>query len=219
MKFVGVYYRIGGRTCLNGLSFAIRQPLEPTILLGANGAGKTLTLKLMQGVITASDGEVGGFNLPKQVMIFQKPLVLNRSCKNNLLFFLKAAGFSRKLALARAAAAFRWSGLGRRADEPAKSLSTGQQQLLALARAYALEPKALLLDEPTANLDPKATRLVEELVLNITKKGCKVIMTTQSIAQARRLGAEIIFIVGGRLSEQNSATAFFKTSVAARYGL
>lgn len=219
MRFVRVYCRIGAKTCLNGLSFEITEPLKPTILLGANGAGKTLTMKMMQGVISPNRGEIHGFAEPNKVMVFQKPLMLNRSCRSNLVFFLRAAGLGRNLAQAKADSALNWSGLGERANDSAKALSFGQQRLLALARAYALEPNLLLLDEPTANLDPRAVRLVEGLIVAMLGRGCKVIMATQSISQARRLGAEIIFIEGGRLGEQGSAARFFKTSVEARYGL
>ncbi len=220
MRFANVYYRIDGKNCLNGLSFRLKEAKRPTILLGANGAGKTLTLKLMQGVINPSRGFISGFTpIAQRVMVFQNPLVLKRSCRKNLLFFLRAAGMTKPTAAIKAGRALEWCGLAERSEDSAKSLSLGQQRLLALARAYALEPKALLLDEPTANLDPKAVKLVEELITDTVKKGYKVIMATQSIEQARRLGSEIIFLVKGRLGEQAKAGVFFNRPVGRRYGL
>ncbi len=100
-------------------------------------------------------------------------------------------------------------GLSHAAHQPARVLSGGEQQRLALARAWALGPEVLFLDEPTANLDPGATREVETIIGQIHASGTKIVMTTHNLGQARRLGDEILFISGGRLVERAPVERFF----------
>jgi tungstate transport system ATP-binding protein len=101
------------------------------------------------------------------------------------------------------------------ADRPARVLSGGEQQRLALARAWALRPEVLFLDEPTANLDPSATREVEAIIAAIHEAGTKVVMTTHNLGQARRLGDEVLFIHQGRLAERAPIGEFFKQPASA----
>jgi tungstate transport system ATP-binding protein len=95
-------------------------------------------------------------------------------------------------------------------QDPARRLSVGQQQRLALARAAALQPELLFLDEPSASLDPAATRAVEEIVLTLARRGTKIVMTTHDLAQARRLAGDVVFLHRGRVLEQAPAEAFFR---------
>ena len=201
-----VSYKIASTQCLYRIGFRLRGKVA--VLLGANGAGKTLTLKIMQGVLKPTQGVMENLDTPHKVMVFQKPLILKQSLKKNLLFFLRASRAEN--AEARADAALHWCGLFTKRDQIATTLSVGQQQLLALARVYALDPQLLLLDEPTSSLDPKATRLIERLISQLAKQGCRVVMATQSMAQAKRLADEIILLDNGRVIEHCSHKEFFR---------
>jgi tungstate transport system ATP-binding protein len=142
-------------------------------------------------------------------MVFQRPVMLRRSVRGNVEYGLKLAGLPtaerRRVALARLEAV----GLARLARRPARRLSGGEQQRAALARAWALDPALLFLDEPTANLDPAATRLVETIVLAMHGAGTKIVMTTHDLGQARRLADEIVFLHRGRIVEHAPAEKFF----------
>jgi tungstate transport system ATP-binding protein len=136
-------------------------------------------------------------------------VLLRRSARANLAFALKARGVAGADAHARIDAALRQTGLARLADAPARALSFGEQQRLALARALALRPRVLFLDEPTANLDPAAAHLVEDLVRQAAADGVRIVMTTHDLNQARRLADEVIFLHRGRIKERAPAAAFF----------
>jgi tungstate transport system ATP-binding protein len=142
-------------------------------------------------------------------MVFQRPVMLRRSALGNAMYGLKLAGFSRNECRLRALDVLEAVGLERRAQQPARLLSGGEQQKLALARAWALGPEVLFLDEPTANLDPLATREVESIIGQIRAGGTKIVMTTHNLGQARRLGDEILFIDRGRLVERAPIDRFF----------
>jgi tungstate transport system ATP-binding protein len=143
-------------------------------------------------------------------MVFQRPVLLRRSVLANTLYPLKLAGLPREACLARAKEALALVGLADRVQDPARRLSVGQQQRLALARAAALQPELLFLDEPSASLDPAATRAVEEIVLKLAERGTKIVMTTHDLAQARRLAGDVVFLHRGRVLEQAPAEAFFQ---------
>jgi tungstate transport system ATP-binding protein len=143
-------------------------------------------------------------------MVFQRPVLLRRSVLANTLYPLKLAGLPREACLARAEEALALVGLADRVQDPARRLSVGQQQRLALARAAALQPELLFLDEPSASLDPAATRAVEEIVLTLARRGTKIVMTTHDLAQARRLAGDVVFLHRGRVLEQAPAEAFFR---------
>jgi tungstate transport system ATP-binding protein len=109
----------------------------------------------------------------------------------------------------RAMAALEQVGLRSLAEHPARVLSGGEQQRLALARAWALRPEVLFLDEPTANLDPTATREVEAIITAIHAAGAKIVMSTHNLGQAKRLGDEVLFLHQGRLAERSRIERFF----------
>jgi tungstate transport system ATP-binding protein len=141
--------------------------------------------------------------------VFQRPVMLRRSALANVIYGLAVARIPRAEREPRARAAMERAGLLGIAERPARVLSGGEQQRLALARAWALNPEVLFLDEPTANLDPGATREVEAVIQAIHEGGTKIIMTTHKLGQARRLGDEILFLNQGRLAEHSSAAEFF----------
>ena len=218
-------FGINGRQIIDDVSFWIGSSGR-TVILGPNGAGKSVMLRLCHGLLKPTRGEIRWGDLSvadareQQAMTSQKPILLRRTVTGNLLHVLQVKGVPRGErqdlvddALEQAGLA----GLGRRA---ARTLSGGQQQRLAIARAFLLRPQVLLLDEPTANLDPAAVRGVEELIGAIGAAGTKILMTTHDIAQAKRLAADVMFLNHGRLLEHAPATEFFaspKDPVAAGF--
>jgi tungstate transport system ATP-binding protein len=148
-------------------------------------------------------------------MVFQRPVMLRRSVLANVTYALRLAGVARSERADRAAHALQSVGLLQAAAKPARVLSGGEQQRLALARAWALAPQVFFLDEPTANLDPGAAREVESIVQRIHESGTKIVMTTHNLGQARRLGDEILFIDAGRLVERAPAEQFFDQPASA----
>jgi tungstate transport system ATP-binding protein len=203
-------YRVRSETLISGLCFELR-PGGTTVLLGASGAGKSLTLRLCHGLLRPSAGTIS-WNAPvrgTQAMVFQRPVMLRRSALANVTYALGLRGIGRAERRARAATALERVGLAPVACRHARALSAGEQQRLALARAWALEPEVLFLDEPTASLDPTATRAVEEIIRAIRDFGTKIVMTTHDLGQARRFADEVLFLHGGRLVESGPSDAFF----------
>jgi tungstate transport system ATP-binding protein len=189
-----------------------------TIILGPNGAGKSLLLRLCHGLLKPTSGEIiwrgAGTSrrvIRRQAMVFQRPVMLRRTAIGNITHTLKIRDVPRKQRRERAEAALALAGLSHLANRPARLMSGGEQQRLALARAWVTEPEVLFLDEPTASLDPAATRAVESLVEGFHAAGTKIIMATHDLGQARRLADEIVFLHKGRLMEFAPADAFFDT--------
>ena len=183
-----------------------------SVIVGPNGAGKSVLMRVCHGLLRATEGRVSwtGANGPtRQAMVFQRPIMLRRSALANIVYGLKLAGVHRRERVLRAHDVLEAVGLERRAQQPARLLSGGEQQRLALARAWSLGPDVLFLDEPTANLDPAATREVESIIGQIRASGTKIVMTTHSFGQARRLADEILFMDGGRLLERTPVERFF----------
>ena len=207
-----VSFAIGEQRLIDSLDLAFESgPL--TVILGPNGAGKSLTLRLAHGLIKPTSGRVvwsgGGDPLTRQAMVFQRPVLMRRSAAANLEFAMKLRGLGREERRKRCEKVMLLTGLTELAERPARVLSAGEQQRLAVARAWAIRPQVLFLDEPTASLDPTATRAVETIVSAIHESGTKVIMTTHDLGQARRLAEEVVFLHRGRLIEQGPAEAFF----------
>jgi tungstate transport system ATP-binding protein len=190
-----------------------------TVILGANGAGKSVLMRLCHGLLAPTSGSIewrGGLNgRRRQAMVFQRPVMLRRSALSNIVYGLRLAGVSAHESEMRARDVLEAVGLERVAGRPARVLSGGEQQRLALARAWALGPEVLFLDEPTANLDPGATRDVETLIGQIRAGGTKIVMTTHNLGQAKRLGDEILFLSQGRLVERSPVGEFFTKPASA----
>jgi len=210
-------YEAGGERLLHDINFRLTAGTR-TVLLGPNGAGKSLILRLCHGLLTPTMGAVrwGGEvradparQRRHQAMVFQRPVLLRRSVRANIEHTLKLRRVPRRERRARADLALAQTGLAELGDRPARALSGGEQQRLTLARAWATTPQVLFLDEPTANIDPAATRTVETLIDGFHAAGTKIIMTTHDLAQARRMADEILFIHHGRLLEQTPADRFF----------
>jgi tungstate transport system ATP-binding protein len=210
----GVSFSVGGRPIVAPLSLEIAAG-PTTIILGANGAGKSVLMRLMHGLLAPSSGrvvwrEVDEHRLRRvQAMVFQRPVMLRRSALANVRFALEAAGAAEGEREAASLAALDEVGLRNLAHAPARTLSGGEQQRLALARAWALHPEVLFLDEPTASLDPTATREIEAVIRAFDSAGTKIIMATHNLGQARRLGDEVIYLHQGRLVERAPVERFF----------
>jgi tungstate transport system ATP-binding protein len=189
-------------------------PGAPTVLIGPNGAGKTTLLRLAMGLMAPSSGRItwGGREAlapTRRGIVFQRPVMLRRSVVGNLRYALAASGWARRERESRVASLLDLVGLTSLADRPARRLSGGEQQRLALARALAKDPAVLFLDEPTASLDPAATKAIEDLVRTITARNIKVIMSTHNLGQARRLAGDVIVMHRGRIVERGDAAALF----------
>ncbi|MDH4095906.1 MAG: ATP-binding cassette domain-containing protein [Betaproteobacteria bacterium] len=211
LRLEGVSFAAGGRTIIEPLDLTLEAGAS-TVILGANGAGKSVLMRLMHGLLAPSSGRVAwSAEGPRrrQAMVFQRPVMLRRSALANVVYALDAAGVPVGQQLRLAREALEEVGLAYAAGRPARVLSGGEQQRLALARAWALHPEVLFLDEPTANLDPGATREIEAVIKAFDVAGTKIVMSTHNLGQARRLGDEVIFLHQGRVAERAPIEAFF----------
>ncbi len=208
----GLVVRFGSVEALRGVDLALDAGRKLAIL-GANGAGKSVLLRVLHGLVAPTAGEVrwGGSTLrPRaQAMVFQRPVLLRRTVLANVEYALRVNGITGYDAIRRAHSALDRVGLDKLADRQARVLSGGEQQRLALARAWALAPRLLFLDEPTASLDPAAAAEVERIVEGIHADGAAVVLTTHNLGQARRFAHDIAFLHEGRLTERTPADRFF----------
>ncbi|MEZ5816047.1 MAG: ATP-binding cassette domain-containing protein [Hyphomicrobiaceae bacterium] len=222
IRLDGVGYRAGRNRILSGVTLEICEG-RPTALLGPNGSGKTTLLKLLMGLVTPSEGHLAADALAamsREAMAFvlQRPVMLRRSAGANVAYALQAAGHAPTLAAIDRILA--QVSLGHLRERPARKLSAGEQQRLAIARALARTPRVLLLDEPTASLDPSATKAVEEIVAAASRDGVKVVIATHDLGQARRLAGDVVLLVGGSVAERGAAATFFaepQTPIARRF--
>ena len=205
-------YRVNGRELLSDVALDL-SGVGVSVLMGPNGAGKSLLLRLVHGLLEPTSGSVywgdrclSPYVMKRQALVFQKPVLLRRSVAANVDFVLKSrGGWSR----ARRDDLLERVGLLQLAENPARRLSGGEAQRLQLARALATRPEVLLLDEPTANLDPASTAAIESIVQDVAKNGSKVIYVTHDIGQAERLADEVVFLANGQVVETANARAFF----------
>lgn len=217
IRLEGVTIRAGGRAILDGVTFVL-DPSRRTVLLGPNGAGKSVTLRLIKGLIGPDRGRIvfGGAGARAGMgLVFQRPVLLRRSAAGVLAHAVKVAGVPRGERGRRVARLLTLAGLETQADVPARRLSGGEQQRLALVRALAAGPRLLLLDEPTASLDPEAVAAVEAIIGQVHANGVGVVLVTHDVAQARRLADEVVFLNRGRVTEQTPAAEFFERPASA----
>lgn len=210
-----VGFAVRGATLIDGISFALEGGRR-TVVMGPNGAGKSLTLRLCHGLIAPTGGRIlwqgpaAAGARRRHAMVFQRPVLLRRSARANITHALSLAGLGRSERRARAHLALERFGLAALAERSARVLSGGEQQRLAMARAWALAPQVLFLDEPTAALDPGATRAIEDMIGVFHADGVKIVMTTHDLGQARRIADEVIFLHRGRVLEHTPAAEFFE---------
>ena len=201
-------------TILDGVSTVLLGDSAPTVLIGPNGAGKTTLLRAAMGLIPPTRGTItwGGRDAAppdRRAILFQRPVMLRRSTAGNVRYALAAAGVPRDQRAARTAELLALVGLSDLERRPGRRLSGGEQQRLALARALTRDPAILFLDEPTASLDPAATKAIEDIVRAVTARGVKVVMSTHDLGQAKRLAGEVLLLHRGRLIENAPASEFF----------
>ncbi|WP_132254342.1 ATP-binding cassette domain-containing protein [Methylobacterium segetis] len=202
IRLDGLVYRVGGRTILDCLDATIGGA-GITAVIGPNGAGKSVTLRLIDGLLAPSAGtiRIGADGSARRAFVFQRPALVRASLARNIGLALDPLGLGRAARAARIEAALARVGLQGRAGDPATKLSGGEQQRLALARAWATQPQLLLLDEPTASLDPAATETIEALVSEMARGGTKVVLVSHNLGQVARLADDVLVLAAGRAVE------------------
>ena len=203
------------RKILSSLNLFINSD-DVSVIMGPNGAGKSIFLKILNGILTPTSGYITWNNkkqfsdtLNTQAFVFQKPILLRRSVISNLDYIDSVLGYKKKISKDRLLEIVQ---LQKQKNQPARMLSLGEQQRLSLVRSLMVRPNLLLLDEPTANLDPGSTKIIEDLVLNLKKMGIKIIFVTHNILQAKRIADEIIFLNEGKMVEHLGKQEFFSNS-------
>jgi tungstate transport system ATP-binding protein len=205
----------GNRRLLDGIDIEIAGT-GTLVIVGPNGAGKSLLVRVLAGLIEPTAGTVTWAGrpperrrAPKIGFVFQRPVLLRRSVQANIEYALSVTGVLRAERAARAQAALARARLTHLAASPARVLSGGEQQLLSIARALATVPEILILDEPTSNLDPAATKAIEALLGVVRAEGTRIVLITHDLGQARRLADEVAFLHRGRLVERTGRERFF----------
>ena len=203
------------RKILSSLNFSINSD-DITVIMGPNGAGKSIFLKILNGILTPTSGCITWNNkkqfsdtLNTQAFVFQKPILLRRSVIANLDYMDSVLGNKKRISKDRLLKIVQ---LQKQKNQPARMLSLGEQQRLSLIRSLMLRPNLLLLDEPTANLDPASTKIIEDIILNLKMMGIKIIFVTHNILQAKRIADEIIFLNEGKMVEHLNKQEFFSNS-------
>jgi tungstate transport system ATP-binding protein len=214
LKIENLSYDAGGKRLLYRVCFTVLKG-GVTAIVGPNGAGKSLILRLCHGLLVPSSGTVtwqAHTIRRRHAMVFQRPVMLRRSARANVTHALRAVGFED--ASSRADIALERFGLTALADRPARLMSGGEQQRLAIARAWALEPEVMFLDEPSSQLDPGATRQIEEIITNLAAEGMTIMMATHDLGQAKRLSQRILFFNKGLLIEDAPTANFFANAAS-----
>ena len=207
-----VSHQHGRVQALRALNLSIAQG-ESVALVGANGSGKSTLLRLMQGLLTPTQGSVVQADLKRQAFVFQKPWMLRSSVLTNVALAAWLKGMSWADAKQAAAMALQQVDLLPQAQRPARSLSGGQQQRLAVARAIAPQPQVLLLDEPTASLAPESKRELEQLMAGLKTQGITLVFASHNLGQVKRLASRVIALDQGRVVFDGDAAAFFALPV------
>ena len=203
-----VSVRFGDVQALNGVSLRVDRG-EFVALVGPNGSGKTTLLRTLHGMIRHHGSRTPADASTVQSMVFQRPFMVRLSVATNLRLALWLAGVPRGERGARAEQALRRVGLTGLGGRPARALSGGQQQRLALARAWAVRPQILFLDEPTASLDPSAKKEVEALLAGFSADGMTMVMSTHNLGQAKRLASRVIYLDQGEIHADLPTARFF----------
>jgi len=212
LQLRGLSLRLGPVWALRDLNLRLEAG-DRLALVGANGSGKTSLLRVLNGLRPPSAGSLSWREPLRQAMLFQRPHLLRCSVRHNVALGLWLAGQPWRQARKRALLALERVGLAELADRRASALSGGQQQRVALARAWALEPQLLLLDEPTASLDPHAKREVEALLDEVAAQGITLLMASHQLGQVRRLARRVIYLDQGRVRADLPVNQFFDGDV------
>ncbi len=200
--------RFGKVQALSGCQLAVGRG-ERVALIGGNGSGKSTLLRVMHGLVRPDAGTRVVDTRARQAMVFQRPHMLRLSALTNVALGPWLAGTRWADAKARAALALAKVSLQSEGRRLASKLSGGQQQRVALARAWALAPDVLLLDEPTASLDPHAKREVESLMLDFASQGMTLVFASHNLGQVKRLATRVVYLEHGRVLADLPANEFF----------
>ena len=213
-----VSVQLGAQAALTGVSLRIA-PGERVALVGANGSGKSTLLRTLHGLVSPTQGQVQQAPGVRQAMLFQRPHLLRLSALNNValgLWLDRARGLSWSAAKVLALQALQRVGLQSVARQNGRQLSGGQQQRLALARAWARQPDVLLLDEPTASLDPHAKREVEALMAdfaNSPEQALTLVWASHNLGQVKRLASRVLYLEQGRVLADATVADFFSKAL------
>lgn len=208
IQLKAVDVRFGGVTALSGIDLKVPAG-QRLALIGANGSGKSTLLRVLHGLVPPAAGSVLRDATARQAMVFQRPHMLRTNALNNLALGLWLRGVRWAPAREQARAALARVGLADVAGRQARALSGGQQQRLALARAWALSPDVLLLDEPTASLDPHAKREVEQLMADFAASGMTLVFASHNLGQVKRLATRVVYLEHGRILADLPVHEFF----------
>lgn len=214
--------KIYGDRCVVQINDLSIYPDEITALVGPSGSGKSTLLRMLNFIEYPSDGSIlfhgecfhaehaMPLNLRRRIStVFQRPILLSRSVRDNAAFGLHIQ--NKKDLLTNVDVVLSELGLQKLADSNARSLSGGEAQRVALARSILIQPEVLLLDEPTANLDPYNISLIEKIVEKIRSKNhTTIVMVTHNIFQARRLADRVVFMLDGQIIEVNQTERIFQ---------
>ncbi|WP_025898396.1 energy-coupling factor ABC transporter ATP-binding protein [Sneathiella glossodoripedis] len=210
---VGVTVKRQGRTILGPIDWTLEDECF-TIVLGPNGAGKTTFLRLLHGLQQPRSGKVvwqkrGADLYCAQSFVFQTPIVMRRSVLENIRYPLSVRKVDREESYKQTRYWLERVGLADKSELDAASLSGGERQKMALARALITRPDIVFLDEPTTNLDGASTASLEAILKSAQQDGCKIVMATHDLSQARRLADDVVFLHKGKLVEHSSSQLFF----------
>jgi tungstate transport system ATP-binding protein len=215
IRGASLVFERGGRRLLDHIDIEIGGG-GTLVLIGPNGAGKSLLARVLAGLVAPTAGQLTWAGhppdrrrAPKIGFVFQRPVLLRRSALANVEYALAIAGVARPVRAERALCALERARLAHLAHAPARVLSGGEQQLLAIARALATGPEILILDEPTSHLDPAATTAVEDMIRAVRLEGVRVVLITHDLGQLRRLADEVVFLHHGRIFERTPGEVFF----------
>jgi tungstate transport system ATP-binding protein len=214
IRFKDLSVILGQKIILDKINCKIKSN-SITAVLGPNGAGKSIFLQTINGLISIQSGRLTFNSMEKnqeirkqQALVFQNPVLLRRTVMANMQFVLNLRNRKSNQLLKNILDKVGLEGYEKKS---ARLLSGGEKQRLSMARALVVNPHLLLLDEPTANLDPYSLNLIEDLVLEENSIGKTVIFTTHDMSQAKRLATDVIFLNKGKVLEQTVSKTFFKS--------
>jgi tungstate transport system ATP-binding protein len=208
IQLKGVDLNYGAVQALRGIDLRIKTG-ERVALIGANGCGKSTLLRVLEGILRPSAGSVVRDARLRQAMVFQRPFALRASVLFNVALAPWLRGVRWRAARDQAVLALGRVGLGAVALRNARTLSGGQLQRLGFARAWSLRPDVLLLDEPTASLDPHAKREVESLMADFAASGMTLVFASHNLGQVKRLATRVVYLEQGRVLADLPVQAFF----------